>query len=380
VISYCARRGAGALAALAAMAAMISSGGPAQASAAPGAPAAAASAPYAQLVSVSCPGARHCVAVGYHTVGSGTPLYPLAEAWNGRSWRLLKISAIRAVLLGVVCPRRDRCIAVGSRENSDGIEATPLAATWNGRTWRFRQTAAIPGNFKVINLSAISCTSRRRCIAASGYGGGDPTLSAAVERWNGRRWHLRTVFDQSSLNGVSCLSVITCLAVGSTSPASDSWVPFAAANTTGQWQALPTPPGDTGDLSTSLYGVSCPAVSLCMAVGGGMLIDEWNGSAWNQLTTPGLGQLTGVSCVSTAICVAVGQDGQPQAAAQTWDGTAWRSVPTVHTTAPSSLAGVSCSGPVRCMAVGYRGTPFTRHTLAERWDGTTWRRIKTPAA
>jgi hypothetical protein len=380
MIIYCVRRGAGALAVLAIVAAVVSPAGATQASPRPGTHARVAAQPYAQLASVSCAGARHCMAVGFHTVGSAPTLYPLAERWNGHSWRLLDTPVIPATLLGVACPRRDRCVAVGSRQNSDGTEASPLAATWNGRAWRVRKTAAVPSNFRVGNLSAISCTGARRCIATSGYGGGDPTLSSAVERWNGRAWHLRTVFGQSSLNGVSCLSVITCLAVGSTSPASDSFVPFAAANTTGQWQSLPTPPGDAGDLDTNLSSVSCPALSLCMAVGTGMLIDQWNGSAWSQLTTPGLGQLAGVSCASTTVCVAAGQDGQSQAAAQVWDGTAWHTVPTVHTTAPSLLGAVSCSGPRRCMAVGYRGTPFTRHTLAERWNGASWTRIPTPAA
>lgn len=49
------------------------------------APAVATNGPYAQLTSVSCPRARWCVAVGFHTVGSGPALYPLAEAWNGRA-------------------------------------------------------------------------------------------------------------------------------------------------------------------------------------------------------------------------------------------------------------------------------------------------------
>ncbi|MCW2909603.1 MAG: hypothetical protein JWL68_4392, partial [Actinomycetia bacterium] len=55
---------------------------------------AAARTPYAQLASVSCPGARRCVAVGFHTAGAGAGVYPLAEAWNGRSWRRLKTPAI----------------------------------------------------------------------------------------------------------------------------------------------------------------------------------------------------------------------------------------------------------------------------------------------
>jgi len=343
------------------------------------APGAAADRPYAQLVSVSCPSVRRCVAVGFHTIGSGSGLYPLAEAWNGRSWRLLKTPVIHGRLLGIACPRRAACIAVGSRDTQQGIQASPLAATWNGRSWRLRRTARTGSNVDVTDLASISCKSPRRCIAVSGYGGAEPTVSAAVEAWNGRRWRLRAVFGQSSLNGVACRTRARCLAVGSTSPASDSWVPFGAAQVATKWQMVAAPPGDSGDLDTSLSGVSCVTTTLCMAVGEGMLIDRWTGHAWQQLTVPGPGQLAGVSCYSAASCVAVGQDGQSRAAAEAWNGTAWRVLSPVRPGGPSSLAGVRCPRPARCMAVGFYGTPFVRHTLAERWDGTTWRRLKTPA-
>jgi hypothetical protein len=342
-------------------------------------PSAAAYRPYAQLSSVSCPRVRWCVAVGFHTLGSGPALYPLAEAWNGRSWRLLKAPVIRGMFLGIACPRRGACIAVGGRDNRNGIQASPLAATWNGFSWRLRKTAHIGSNFDVINLASISCKSPHRCIAVSGYGGAEPTESAAVEAWNGRRWRLRTVFGQSSLNGVACKTIASCLAVGSTSPASDSWVPFGVVQTSSKWQTVATPPGDSGDLDTSLSGVSCATTTLCMAVGEGMLIDQWTGHAWRQLTVPGPGQLAGVSCHSAASCVAVGQDGQSRAAAQVWNGEGWRVLSPVHPSGPSYLASVRCPRPARCMAVGFYGTPFVRHTLAERWDGTTWRRLKTPA-
>src|SRR5690349_792556 len=107
----------------------------------PATPSAAAYRPYAQLSSVSCPSVRWCVAVGFHTIGSGPALYPLAEAWNGRSWRLLKAPVIHGMFLGIACPRVRACIAVGGRANRDGIQAHPLAATWNGRSWRLRRTA-----------------------------------------------------------------------------------------------------------------------------------------------------------------------------------------------------------------------------------------------
>jgi hypothetical protein len=344
------------------------------------APGAASHPPYAQLAGVSCPSARWCVAVGYHTIGGGPALYPLAEAWNGRSWRLLAPPAVHGTFLGVSCPRRWACIAVGSHHGATGGQASPLAATWNGHVWRLRPTPRLPRWPNVTDLARVSCTGPRHCVAVSGYGGAEPTETGAVEAWNGRSWRLRAVFDQSSLNGVACKNRTTCLAVGSTSPADDSWVPFAAARTGATWRTAPAPPGDTGDLDTSLSGVSCAATTLCMAVGDGMLIDQWTGSAWKQLTTPGLGALNGVSCKDTTACVAVGQDGQPAAAAMAWDGTSWRALAPVRPAGPSSLASVFCSAPARCMAVGYYGTPFVRHTLAERWNGTSWRRLRTPGA
>ena len=105
-------RGLAALVVLVALTAGICPSGAAQASAArqaagqAAAPGAVAAGPYAQLASVSCPSVRWCVAVGFHTIGGGQALYPLAEAWNGRSWRLLKAPVIHGTLLGIACPRR----------------------------------------------------------------------------------------------------------------------------------------------------------------------------------------------------------------------------------------------------------------------------------
>jgi hypothetical protein len=146
------------------------------------------------------------------------------------------------------------------------------------------------------------------------------------------------------------------------------------------WQVAPTPPGDSGNLDTSLSGVSCATVSLCLAVGEGMLLDQWTGSGWAQLTVPGTGELDGVSCTTITACVAVGQDEHLQAAAQAWDGTAWHPLSPARPAGPSLLAGISCSAPARCMAVGFYGTPSVRHTLAEQWNGTDWKRLPTPAA
>lgn len=363
-------------------AALVCLAGPAQAGPGHGTGrhAAAVNQPYAQLVSVACTSARDCVAVGFHTIGSGTAVYPLAEAWDGRSWRRLRAPVIHGRLLGIACPRRSACVAVGSHDDGHGNDAAPLAATWNGRAWRLRATAGLHGHPGVTDLASISCTSPRRCVAGSGYGDAEPTVSAAVEAWNGRKWRLQAVFGQSSLNGVACKTRAACLAAGSISPASDSWVPFAAARAGSAWRPVGAPPGDSGSLDIGMTGISCAATTRCMAVGEGMLIDEWTGSAWRQLSAPGMGELASISCKDRTSCVAVGQDGQQHAAAQAWNGASWRALAPARPRGPSQLAHVFCSAPARCMAVGFYGTPYVRRALAERWNGTRWLRLSTPPA
>ena len=90
------------------------------------------------LISVSCAGAAHCIAVGEQAGQSGNPS-PLAEAWNGTAWRLLPTGNLgKAIgnLTSLSCPRADRCMAVGDKFAGSGNgPAQPLAEAWNGSRW-----------------------------------------------------------------------------------------------------------------------------------------------------------------------------------------------------------------------------------------------------
>ena len=88
----------------------------------------------AGLHSVSCPKAGSCLAIG----AAGQTL--LGEQWNGHAWRLTRTPRepakhVSVNLFGVACWRVDRCMVVGDYFGSSQV-VHPLAEVWNGTTWR----------------------------------------------------------------------------------------------------------------------------------------------------------------------------------------------------------------------------------------------------
>jgi hypothetical protein len=138
---------------------------------------------------------------------------------------------------------------------------------------------------------------------------------------------------QDQLMAVSCPAATMCIAVGisNSRPLAERW-----NGTTWATQRVPSPPGAT---SGSLNGVSCTSATACFAVGGyanssvsGTLAEFWNGKTWavQQIPSPTGGQgaaLAGISCTSATACVAVGENRpfgeQLPAATEIWNGKTW---------------------------------------------------------
>jgi hypothetical protein len=164
------------------------------------------------------------------------------------------------------------------------------------------------------------------------------------------------------------------------------------ASAQGTWTIVTAPPtGQNGELA----GVASVSATDAWAVGttGGelngvgtkILIDNWNGTAWTQSTTPttagNTAYLTGVSASSTTDAWAVGhtavnrEDFAPLALH--WNGTAW----SVSTSAPSAVSGdgigVADISPTNAYLLTYSAS-FAAGFLAQ-WNGTTWSRVTLPA-
>ncbi len=169
-----------------------------------------------------------------------------------------------------------------------------------------------------------------------------------------------------------------------------------------QWQQQLTPRLAGGKLE----GVSCPSPVTCVAVGTRQLstgrynyqslVESWDGKTWDLDAAPTLASTTSslgsVSCVSATSCVAVGVTGNlpvPTTTlhpfAEVLTGSRWEIVATAKLPAGAyaALSSVSCSQAKSCVAVGnylaaQGKTLTTQAALAEAYNGSTWVVEKTP--
>lgn len=285
---------------------------------------------YGLLSGVSCVSASSCIAVGY-TVTSTTNgvVAPLAERWNGTSW-LVKSPARPggrnswAVLDDVSCPTAAFCLAVGGFiKNLVNGQEQPLAEEWNGSSWR-QLTAPNPHAENGSELTSVACRAAT-CEATGDYGYADVAESVFAYRFNGSAWATQKQVnpggqDANSESSLSCYRASACTSVGYWT--SNGPLALAERWDGASWsrQSLPRPAKSVTD---ELSGVSCPAAAACTAVGSSAanyndypsvtMAMTWNGASWRLASTPApagkSSGLNGVSCTAPADCVAVGAAG-----------------------------------------------------------------------
>ena len=350
------------------------------------------------LNGVSCSSASACTAVGSSITASPQQDAPLAERWDGTSWRIqTPPNPGNSVLAGLSCPSQSSCTAAGYDNSASGV--LTVAEAWDGSSWRIQATPNPAGTFGSA-LEDVSCSSAGACTAVGFYNDGRGTALTLAERWNGTSWTIQATpnpagSSASVLSGVSCSSATACTAVGFYTDSTGTTRTLAERWDGTSWtiQATPRPSTAFAELS----GVSCSAASACTAVGTfsgstGLvtLAERWDGTSWTIQATPNpagsaTSRLFGVSCGAAGACTAVGYSNGSSGAlvtlAEAWDGTSWTIQPTPNPTgsATSRLFGVSCSAPGACTAVGfYRDSSGAVVTLAERWDGTSWTIQPTP--
>lgn len=341
------------------------------------------------LLAVSCPSATSCVAVG-QAVSSGArksskvgkSRTPFAELWDGSSWTIESIPtpASGGVLRGVSCTSPTACIAVGQ---TGGLRPTgTLTERWDGSSWTIEPSPS-PGQGV---LSGVSCTSASACVAvgeANRRSGGFP-YRPLVELWNGRQWAVQRVPAPHGgfLNGVSCASATTCMAVGYGLLNRVEDTPFVERWNGSRWTyGLPPHPAHGGMLA----GVSCPAANACVATGTSPLsfttakplAESWDGSRWRIARAPRRAGsddylVGGISCASASACTAVGGAvygiRRLKTVAESWNGRRWTIQQTPNPANGGGLFGVSCTAAQACIAVGSFGPQGGPNgPLAERY-------------
>jgi hypothetical protein len=87
--------------------------------------------------SVSCTSTTNCMAVGDYSDQAGTSDTSFAEQWNGTVWMVetTPSPATFSTLVSVSCPSAGHCIAVGGSSATASGAVSPLTEVWNGTTW-----------------------------------------------------------------------------------------------------------------------------------------------------------------------------------------------------------------------------------------------------
>jgi hypothetical protein len=273
---------------------------------------------------ISCTSGSSCVAVGGFTSGDRPERYvPLVERWSGTVWSVEPVPAPAGVglssrLTSVSCTSPTACTAVGESVSPD--RTTPLVERWNGITWSIERASGG-------SLISVACTSRLACTAVGRAA--DETLG---EGWNGSGWSIQPnphprpfggPGGDNELGSVSCASHDACMAVGDSvwgSGFNSVRITLAEHWNGSHWSVQPTPNPIQLD---ELNGVSCSSTRSCIAVGyytdraGGAtlpLVERWHGGRWSVLPTPrslSAGKsadptLLAVVCFATGNCLAIG--------------------------------------------------------------------------
>ncbi len=346
-----------------------------------------------ELKRVSCVTAEDCWAVGRtkYTLAEqmeGKTAAPLLERWDGEEWQAVSVpkpeGATNVFLEGVSCNSATSCLAVGYYSN--GSNNYPLAERWDGTKWT-ASSPSLPSGATKGYLYGISCSSASNCWA---YGKTQVTFAEQMEgktatpylvQWNGSAWQAEAVPKPEGatnvfLEGVSCNSATSCLAVGYYSNGSNNY-PLAERWDGTKWTAS-SPSLPSGATKGYLYGISCSSASNCWAYGktqvtiaeqveGKVAIPyfvRWDGSAWQTATVPKTPSgsettLAGMACPSGSACTAVGRYNsgfsETLPLVYTWNGSEWRfqPVPTPTEATTASLEGVSCTNANECAMIGY---------------------------
>jgi hypothetical protein len=245
----------------------------------------------AQLGAVSCTRSGFCEAVGSYQDSSGNVQTMALTRLASGAWRQAGEVASPpgaagnpdAFMTGIACTAPGSCVAVGNYSVSSSrfaaMGAIEYRGIWHRATQIFTPRNAIASTFTAI--SSISCPANGACIGVGEYAvSATQSRAMSVTESKGRFGRAieitalppgASAHPSTYLQGVSCVSATSCLAVGGGRNAAGHSVALDMTLFKGHWRAafLPPPPqAGTGSHELSaLYSVSCTGRDDCTAVG-----------------------------------------------------------------------------------------------------------------
>jgi hypothetical protein len=277
-----------------------------------------------ELLGVSCVSTSFCVAVGDYTNGSGFT-EPLMLDYNGASWTQMSFPSFEsttnyAQLNAISCADQYDCAAVGEYQDPNGFTRS-MAVVLSAGTWTPEGLGNIyPAVEQFSHLDGVSCPAAGECEAVGAY------MPVGGTQWLGLNGALDGVGTSQSdwdpnytlqspaganylqLSSVSCVTPVSCVAVGEVRTGTPPSLRFqlaprsgGAPTTSGIVESItdnsatytqPFAPGFSSD--AYLTSVSCASDYSCEAVGNVNGNATWNtvGYAPPVITSPNAATFT----------------------------------------------------------------------------------------
>jgi hypothetical protein len=303
------------------------------------------------LTAISCPSTTFCASVD----SMGELARSTDPAGGSTAWPVEQIDGSNSAA-GISCPS-SWCVAVDQAGNV-------LTSTRPSDPSAWTVQAVDASGVITTAVGAVSCPSTAFCAAVHGN---DRVLTSSAPL-NGSSWAAATIDPGHSLASLSCASPRLCVAVDDAGNAVTSTDPGAGPSAWVVTQ-IDTNVTSTGGQPT-LDDVSCPSVSLCVAVdsaGDVLTSDNPSGgqAAWTATALNGAPSLSAVACPSVALCVAGGGSKlfvstTPTAGVQTWSGSDF----------PYALQRISCPAESLCLAGDQSGDVISSNDPGG--GGSTW--------
>lgn len=206
--------------------------------------------PHVHMTGISCPSPQLCVAVAY---GSKvvTSSDPTGEAF---AWSVSELTT-PVDLRGVSCPSVSFCAAV----DNTGQIITSSNPTGGAGAWSL---VGAPGGEG--GLNGISCPLPTLCVT----GNAGRMITSTNPGGGLGAWSSVMAGSGLPVKGVSCPTTSACAAVDNNSDAITSTNPLGGSADWSSINVIPYPLAEEGSLGENgMFGVSCPAITLCIGVG-----------------------------------------------------------------------------------------------------------------
>lgn len=254
--------------------------------------------------------------------------------------------------------------AFANRQIDQAVNYNAYAAGSSGQFYHYRGGWTLNSDISNNNINGLSCISPNSCVAVGDRINSNrtPIYTYDGNSWSRSSYSLRGT--DRNVNAISCVSVsgtIQCRAAGDNGRFySYSSGAMALTDTVG---------------STNIYGISCVSSSQCRAAGNSGRFFTFTGGSWTNSDTVGSTTINSISCINNWGCVAVGASEKLYACS--WpcsSSSAWSEIADFG---GNTITSVVCLSSSNCKAVG--GGSFYSCSSGSCLSGGSWASVSAPA-